>query len=155
MSIFCFSPPGLIIDLLMPLNSSIECQEILNLVSEIPEFSFRVYFKYFFYTCLLESSFYFAAVTSSSKSNRPLWQRYLSTVILCNLATHPIVCFGIPWLVSLFQGTYRESLSIGESFAPLIEGLLLVYVWRVPRTPAWILSILANLFSWWVGIYLV
>ncbi len=146
MNIFCYTPPGLAIDLISQSLSSAECREVLGQLSEVPEVSLLIYLKYFFLTCLLESPFYWMAVRSGTR-------RFLSAVVLCNLATHPIVCFGIPFLMSLVHGNYGQGLAVGEVFAPVVEALLLIGVWKVPQARAWTLSILANLFSWWVGIY--
>ena len=144
MNVFCYTPPGLILDLFSAANS--ECRAVLGQASDLPDVNLLVYLKYFFLTCLLESPFYFVAVKYQ-------FRQFLSAVILCNLATHPMVCFGIPWIISLVHGTYENGLFVGEIFAPVVEALLLIWVWKVPKTRAWVLSVLANLFSWWAGIY--
>ena len=119
MSSFCYTPPAL---LLSWINSNSPCDHILGQASEFYWTGILVYLKYFLLTCALESPFYFFAIKSRKNSDHKAQLKgYVSSVFLCNFATHPIVCFLIPWLLSLVGGTYGQSLTIGEIFAPVVE----------------------------------
>jgi hypothetical protein len=124
------------------------CRLTLMQTTELYDLSFKAYLPLFLLTCLFEAPFYFIFLRGRSFTSR------LSALLLCNLATHPIVCFVIPKLAERFQLTLASELAIAEIFAPAIEALLLWKVWRMRLTTALIAAVLANLFSWWVGIYL-
>jgi hypothetical protein len=49
---------------------------------------------------------------------------------------------------------YFTTLSISETFAPVIEAVALHKIWKIPLNQSFLWMILANLFSWWLGIYL-
>jgi hypothetical protein len=125
--------------------------QILNSAAEVPRVSFSIYLLVFLLTCLLESPFYFFLL----KSYKPFYRQPLLALFIANLSTHPMVCFGIPALVAHYGGSYGVSNSIGEVFAPTLEALLLWRVWKVPAAQAIAGAIVANVFSWWVGVYLV
>lgn len=100
------------------------------------------YLGIFLKTCVLEAPFYAMAFAT-----RPM-RRVLVALVLMNLATHPIVFFVIP----RFFDTYLHAALFSEAFAPLVEMAIAVGLLRKLSPAPWIL--LANLFSWQIGMYL-
>ena len=119
------------------------------------------YFLVFLKTLVLEAPFYWFALRS-----RGFW-RFLTALLIGNLATHPIVFFVFPRVFTHFI----VSLLISEFFAAAVEvivvGALLSVAWRsalrrgvtysslrgtmpgFASSGAWV--VLANLFSWQIG----
>lgn len=104
------------------------------------------YFKVFLTTCLLELPFYFWIFRTAP------WPARLSSLTLANLCTHPLVFFAFPCLFRF----YLTGALASEAFAIGTEGLL-VALWAsrmgLAPGPAVGAAVLANLFSWQVGIY--
>lgn len=108
-------------------------------------------FKPFFATVLLEAPVYFFFTRTLKMS---IYKK-LGCLFVLNVATHPMVYFIIPYFVYLMNGNYGQTVILGELFAPIIESLLL-YRWT--QFSFWkcsIIAILANLFSWWIGVVLL
>jgi hypothetical protein len=145
----CYTPPGLIAYLMNLGFMSRDCAQTMASPASFEAVAVGAYLTLFALTCTLETPFYLVALHGSKNSK---FKKFLA-IVLCNLATHPAVCFLIPYLVSLFHGSYASSLVVGEVFAPLLEGYLLYQIWRVRFARAMTWSIVANLFSWWVGVY--
>lgn len=149
MTASCYAPPALLTYFLNLAGSDPNCTSILQAPAEITHIPLALYLTVFLLTCFLESPFYWAVL---AKKASPTGSR-ISAIFLCNLATHPAVCFLIPYLVFLGHGTYAASNAIGEIFAPAVEAFLLIRFWKVFWRPAVAFSIAANLFSWWAGVY--
>lgn len=140
MNPFCYTPGALVG---FTLFGQVQCYDIFMTTVGVPQVSALLYLKVFILTCLLEFPFYFVCLGRRA---------FIATLIL-NLATHPMVSFGIPYLMR--GEDYYLCLWVGEVFAPALEGFLLGYVWKVKWTRAVSIAILANLVSWWVGVYLI
>lgn len=106
------------------------------------------YLFVFLKTCFCESLFYFICFRRLS------FEKRLAALLGGNIMTHPFVFFVIP----LFFKTYLASALCGEAFAAFSEMALAFFILRgFPIRHAlagavWIL--IANLFSWEVGMYL-
>jgi len=85
----------------------------------------------------------------------PAAEEKTGVLLTANLATHPLVYFGWPWLGSFLSWHYAALLVISEIFAPAVETVVLSKIWATPvrQTAIWV--VLANLFSWWVGLLLL
>lgn len=103
------------------------------------------YLVVFGLTMLLEAPFYIALAK----------RKFLLPLIFCNLATHPFIYWILPWLGVRFEWSFAEVMLAAEVFAPVVEILLAVFVFKLKARFAVPLIILGNLFSWWVGIYLL
>jgi hypothetical protein len=77
------------------------------------------YFQYFFWTCVIESPFYFYALRDRS------WKQRILAVVALNVATHPLVYFGTPWVALHWHCAPIYSVIIGEVLAVFVEAILL------------------------------
>src|SRR4051812_41063652 len=93
------------------------CSIALDSAPAAPSFEAGSYLVVFALTCALEFPFYLAALRS--------WRKGALAALALNLATHPVIVFAMPWLVSRLEGTSAESLLCSELFAPLVEAILL------------------------------
>jgi hypothetical protein len=125
------------------------CKLELNSASETYGLSFATYLPYFAMTLLLESPFYVSFLKGRTSTSRGL------ALVACNVATHPIVCFVFPAVAAKYQIAYGTQLLAAEIFASITEAILLWKIWRLPVGVAFTAAIAANLFSWWVGPYLL
>jgi hypothetical protein len=140
-----FSPLGLLHGV-SPENMDLDSQ---GFFSGHFAFSFD-YLIVFLKTCLLESPFYFYCFRKES------FPRRLSYLLFANFLTHPLVFFFIP---TLFD-KYIHAALVSEAFAPLVEMAFVVSVLMMKREKRSVLVtsalviLMANLFSWEVGMYL-
>lgn len=110
------------------------------------------YLAVFLATCLLELPFCWLAFRNLSPA------RIFLVLLFLNLATHPIVFFVIP----LFFEKYLHAALVAEAFAAGAEMFLAVSlvstfrnrISRYEGLAAAALVLLANLFSWELGIFL-
>ncbi len=140
----CATPWALLINFF----SNHTCQEIYESGLPTDMYSFGAYLPFFLKTILLEFPIYFLFLRKAQSLPRLL----LITLIL-NLATHPILFMVMPIVFSKFNLNYRQYLCIAEIFAPVIEGLLLKYYYQQSTRTSFWAALLANLFSWSVGIF--
>ena len=159
----CWTPLGLANYLFAQSQLSRECSAAMNSPARFVTVPLAQYASVFALTCLLESPFYawgFGLLMPSRssalrrdlmKSKRASVHYSTSALILSNLATHPIVFFGFPWVMSRFHASYGQMLLGAETFAPVVEWLLLWRFFGMKASRAAIVSITANPFSWWVG----
>jgi hypothetical protein len=127
---------------------SSDCSDVLALNAMVPKINFILYLFIFLLTCFLESFFYLSLIKNICLKKK------LLALLICNLATHPFVSFGIPWIFSKMSKTYGESLMIGELFAFIVELVMLQVFWQQNWLNSFVISFLANLFSWSLGTYL-
>lgn len=112
-------------------------------------FPFSMYLPYFLKTLLLELPIYYFFLR-----NLRTWKEIVLINLNLNLATHPILFYGISALCSSYQSSYLTYLISAEIFAPLVETLLLIFVYKVNYKKAITAAVIANLISWSVGIWL-
>lgn len=110
------------------------------------------YLKVFLTTCFLESPFYFTVLRSTP------WRARLGVLILANACTHPAVFFLFPCLLRNFLIAILSS----EAFALSSEIMIVLWIGsgnlkkgrpRMHPVLAAFAIVMANLFSWQVGIY--
>ena len=106
------------------------------------------YLPYFIKTCILELPIYFIFLRSSRS-----FFRIVVITFIVNLATHPIVFMLMPILLTKLNLNYLQYLCIAETFAPLIEALILAFYYQFSSRVSFWAALVANLFSWTVGIY--
>lgn len=75
----------------------------------------------------------------------------VKVLILSNLSTHPAIFLLFPLLFFHAHASFGQYLLFSETFAPLMEALLVWRIWAVSPKQAFPAMILANLFSWTVG----
>jgi hypothetical protein len=126
-----------------------KCDFILNSLSKPTPFYLGSYLMVYGLTCLIEMPIYFLVLR-----DRSIWER-TRILILANLATHPVIYFLFPLVLSYLQINVQGCLLISEAFAPLTEGLLLWRIWGVPPKSAFFAMLLANMLSWIVGSFLI
>jgi hypothetical protein len=124
---------------------SMQCYAEMAQVDSAPTFEFASYLKSFILTLALEAPFYRWCLSQRSKKS------VFGALVICNLATHPLVCFGFPALATVLHTPTYISLFISEIFAPVVEALLLILLMHVGPVRAFVLMFAANLFSWWAG----
>jgi len=104
------------------------------------------YALYFFWTCVIESPAYAFALRMHSWGGRAL------AVVVLNAATHPLVYFVFPLLTLRLHWSPWTNLLSGESFAVVVEAVLL---WRIRRSGSFIAALsyafAANLASFGFG----
>ena len=125
-----------------------QCNEIYELTTLTEPFSFLEYLPFFLKTFVLELPIYFLFLRTLK--NVPVILK-VNTVL--NLATHPVVFFTIPLILTQLNATYLHYLVVAEIFAPLVEALVLFKVYKISLGRAVLAALCANLFSWSVGIY--
>lgn len=104
------------------------------------------YLSLFSLTYALETPIYFLGLRKYSKLRQIL---FISLVL--NLATHPIVCFLFPVLADILRMNYDQYLILAEVFAPLVEFLLLRFVFKFSMQRSLLVAVAANLVSWLIG----
>jgi hypothetical protein len=148
MSIHCNDPITLLQYWFKPEAVSVQCEWALRAYVQPTHSTFIGYLKVFFETNALEAPFYFCLL------RRKTVQKRLVYLFSANLLTHPAVYFLFPILFSKMNQAYGTFLTSSEVFALGAETLFVYFLakTRFPSTAFWIVS--ANLFSWWVGIFL-
>jgi len=149
MSAECYTPLALMRYYVNPEALAPGCWLALREPQSAPDLDVGTWVFVFALTCALEAPFYLLATRGLA------WKKRIVALLACNLATHPLVCFGIPRAVAQAGGDVARMLTIGEIMAPLVEALLLWLAFRTRPLTAFVLMIAGNLFSWWVGLYLV
>jgi hypothetical protein len=141
-----FSPLGLLHGV-TPENMDLDSQGFFT-----GHFSYSFdYLIVFLKTCLLESPFYFFCFRRES------FPRRLSYLLFANLLTHPLIFFFFP---TLFD-KYITAALVSEAFAPAVEMAFVVSILMMTKKESGpklavsaLVILLANLFSWEVGMYL-
>ncbi|MBY0470837.1 hypothetical protein K2X30_06665 [bacterium] len=138
----CITP----LDLLMPLPS-VACSLIQDSPVEAPTLSISRYFLLLVLTCFLEAPVYWFFAKGLSARARVVQN------LLLNLATHPAVTWGLPYL--FLKARFSTYVWGAEAFAWFVEALILFRLYRYPKGKALAVSALANLTSWWVGLLIL
>lgn len=112
--------------------------------------AWRTYLGLFGITCILEGPIYWAFFRSLLST-----KRILQAILLLNLATHPLVTWGYPWIFMSRKFLVRDYLLAAEFSAIAIEALLLMTIFKTGKGRALLSSFAANLFSWWTALYLL
>lgn len=146
----CYTPLGVVGYFFSPDKLSLMCKINLSSVGgELAQVTFASYLVVFLTTNLLEAPFYYLAF----HKNPNAWRKAPLALIGANLATHPTIYFIFPTLAAKFQMTYVAMLLACEIFAPLVETVLLNRVAKIEIKKAAVLMLIANLFSWWLGVH--
>lgn len=144
----CLTPWGLILNLFF--NQSAQCSEIYFSTPPNDSISFIEYAPYFLKTILLEFPLYYLFL----KNIRSLKEILLMGLIL-NLATHPIIFLVMPPLLNTLQFSYLNYLIIAETFAPVVEALILSLFYKLSWRRSLLAALTANIVSWTIGVYWV
>ncbi len=107
------------------------------------------YLGLFILTCLLEAPIYWLGLRLRLSTLRIIWATFF-----LNLASHPTITWIYPWIFSHSHLLVRDYMVISEISAIVIEGALLVGIYKISASRAYCISFLANTFSWWVGLYI-
>ena len=143
----CYGPSRLVQYWLFREKLPLECWSTLNMEMSLPDLTLGSYLLLFSLTLLLEFGIYWAIL----RRQRKLADIAVSSVCL-NIATHPAVTFLFPVLAVRQQATTAVYITQAEIFAPLVEALLLYFVFSLPARTSLLASLTANLVSWGVGL---
>lgn len=125
------------------------CSEIYSSGLPSDAMTLTEYLPYFIKTFILELPIY--ALILKSQQN---FTKNLAATSLLNLATHPIIFILFPMVLpKLGDFNYLNYLVAAEIFAPLVESLLLIKVFKLKIGWAVVSAAAANLFSWSLGVY--
>lgn len=144
----CFTPIAEVTYWLRPSTLSAACADVLGAPQAIGPCGALRYLGFFLLTCVLEFPIY---VWFSCPGNP--WTSRFRRVGLVNLATHPVVFFVAPSFGAAAGYTVAFTLACSEFFAFAVEAMLLKFRYRESWKRSFFASALANLFSWWVGLY--
>lgn len=122
------------------------CQEQFGTYGFGWNFTLDQYWKYFLLTLAFEAPVYWLFLRKTLST-----QKILLAIVALNLLSHPIVYFVFPELADQYGVSFGEYVLIAELFAPLVEGLALWKVFKIPARRAWMIALAANVFSWLVG----
>lgn len=152
----CYSPLGVFRELLLTSSLKSPCSIALSTpLTELSDVSLTQYLSILMLTIALEGYFFFLAFSLNKTPLKKLLLQGTSSVVLCNGISHPFVYFIFPAIGVTSSLSYLQVLISAEIFAPLIEALVLMKIWKIPGRIVWPCLITANLISWWVGIYLI
>jgi hypothetical protein len=151
----CYSPLGVIRELLLIPHQDSSCSLLLQSpLTELSETSLQHYLTILLLTIALELSFFLLPFYLSHFPVKKTLLHGSLAALLCNLISHPFVYFIFPLLGMKSHLSYLSVLISAELFAPTLEILILISIWRLPRRSVIPSLITANLTSWWIGIYL-
>lgn len=148
MSTHCNDPLTLLQFWFKPEVLSVQCEWALRAQVLPTHSTFVEYLKTYFATNALEAPFYFWLLRRKTLQKR--------IVYLCsaNLLTHPAVYFLFPFVFSKIGQDYGFFLTVAELFAFGAETLFVYFRTKTDFLPTAFWIVAANLFSWWVGIFL-
>jgi len=140
----CYTP-GTVVRFVLHVPLSMQCYSEMAATDSAPKFELVFYLKALLLTLILEAPFYRWCLEGRSA------KAFLTALVLCNLATHPMVFYGFPALATTWQIPTYINLLVSEIFAPSVEAILLLIVWGVRPWKASASMFAANFFSWWMG----
>lgn len=141
----CLTPVSLIVN---AYQSNPNCTDIYQSAIVNDAGGFAEYLPVFFMTYILEFPIYFIFLFRNSSI-----VRMVLIGLILNVATHPFIYKVLPPILAKWDMSYLEYLIIAEIFAPTIEAILLKKVFHTSWKIAFWAAILANLFSWTIGVY--
>jgi hypothetical protein len=144
----CFSPLSLLTSYTNAESMDAVCRVVLEDQVYPSSMKVWVYCTLFVLTCFLEAPIYWLGLHRELGRSKTLW-----AIFIVNLATHPVVTWGFSWGFSHSNFLVRDYLLVSELFAIAVEGFILMKFFRVGSLKAFSVSFVANLFSWWVGLY--
>ncbi len=144
--ISCLTPFGLA--LFLAGRASEGCSGVLSVLVTSTEATPVMYLQYFLSTFALELPVYSLFLQSKGI------KKVLAYTFVLNLLTHPIIFFAFPFLLEKMSATYGIYLLCAEVFAPLVEGIVLSRLAQISLRKSLAIAVVANLFSWWAGVYL-
>jgi len=147
-SLYCYTPYSIIQFFIKPDSLDLECRMLLEAPTWLPNVGVLEYFVLFALTCGLEAPFYMSIRSLN-------WSKRFRALIALNLATHPAVTFIWPHIMYGLDQNAGAYILAAETFAPVVEALLLIFVFKVGAPAAFLFAILANLVSWGFGLYLI
>ncbi len=128
------------------------CKQALESSMVESPVEFLNYAKYFLLTVILESFLYLPGLRLLGSSLK----RAIGILILANLCTHPAVFFIFPMAGHFFNASYIHTIAIAEIFAVVVEAAAIcLAIKSLKLSFAFLVSSLANLFSWCVGLSLL
>ncbi len=145
----CTTPLGLILFQFGALETTTNCAEVFQTPVTPTPFDLVEYLKYFLWTLGLELPLYYFMLSNLAKLKR------LQLSLLVNIATHPIIFFVFPLILSHWNLTYRDYLLSAEIFAPLVEGFIIWKLFKSNPGRAFSAALSANLISWWLGVLIL
>ncbi len=126
------------------LRIDLSCDDTLALpvLWQAPLFS--DYLQGLFVTFLVEAPFFLLTVRMFNVG----WRRGLVALVICNLATHPVIHFVLLPVAASQQWSVLKFVLAAELFAALGESLIVQRVYQRRSLALGALVVLANLISW-------
>ncbi len=138
----CFGPYEILKHLLG--IGVLECKLTLELPVLVPSLALATYSSYFFLTFFIEVLVFLLLPI------RLGLRKKICVVLLANLATHPLLTFGLSYAMT--GSPYAEYVLVGEALVLLVE--LLVFLYFVRSAKFWWVFAM-NLVSWQLGAWLL
>ncbi len=145
----CYTPLALFEMLLSRDTLDTMCIAALRGSYVVTNVSASFYLLVFFTTCLLEAFVYFPAGLQQKIAIKTI----LAQIFILNLATHPFIFLLVPEIAAKWHVSTQYALLFSEAFAPTVEMLLLILLYRYRIIYALVIAVCANLLSWWLGIH--
>jgi hypothetical protein len=150
MSAGCVAPIAVLRSLAGDPSLDLVCRMLLEDAVQPTQMGLGFYLVIFATTCFLEAPFYYWFTHKSLRLSKQI-----EMILVVNLATHPFVTWVFPLLFLKLQSSFGEYVIAAEIFAPVTEALLLRLVYKQSWQRASFTAFIANLFSWWIGPYLL
>jgi len=141
----CLTPWALVINQVV----SHPCAEIYSAELPTTSVAFVQYLPIFIKTLAFELPFYYFFLRPKFSMLKILWINFI-----INVATHPFIFLMLPSLLVRFEFSYLQYLVIAEIFAPAVEAVLLNRFFKLSWSRAITAALVANLFSWSIGVLL-
>jgi hypothetical protein len=142
----CLTPPQ-VLAFVFHGDMAFLCKVMLMSSESIPSMTLLSYLVIFGWTCALEAPWYLFGL----RHLRVSWPRSIFILLFANLATHPLVTFVFPRISQALGLTLGWGIFAEEIFAPVVEAIVIRKIAKISWPWAILISIAANLFSWWVG----
>lgn len=146
----CYSPFILLQSFIYPLKTEASCVILLSEPGKIPNLGLWDYLPYLGLTCLMEAPTYWLGKKKSLSYPKVAFQ-----ILFLNAFSHPWVTWFFPWLGLVLGWPLQKILAVSEIFAFSSEALLLLLVYKYTPERAFLVAFVANLSSWWFGLYLI
>ncbi len=144
----CYNPYSIFEYFLRPATLSDACQMLLSSSTWLPLMNYKEYALLFAMVCALEAPLYLNIQSLS-------WRKRFAALVGLNLATHPAITFLLPALLNNYGFSTAGLILTTETLAFLVEAFILYFAFKVGAKTAFVFALLANLFSWSFGLYLI
>lgn len=149
MNAHCFYIWNIIREFYFSETSSLYCSAELQSFVQETDVTIPVYLKYFLITCCVEAMIYLPVGRSRDKGTQFLIQQ----ILILNLVTHPFIFFALPKVFHSQGSSILVYVACAETFAFVIEALILRIKYNYPWLLATSTALIANVLSWTFGLW--